>query len=108
VIDRSWVLTGHPISVAIQAVRVRAGNRDWSIDVRAVDIRRVDRHAGVVPGLAAATRLWVGFRLRRWVITLVQRYLTDGDHGLEPRSRRPQEETAQWIQSTRSLVAGQL
>jgi transposase InsO family protein len=26
---------------------------------------------------------------RRWVITLVQRYLTEGDVGLEPRSRRP-------------------
>lgn len=26
---------------------------------------------------------------RRWVITLVQRYLADGDAGLEPRSRRP-------------------
>src|SRR3954452_9628190 len=26
---------------------------------------------------------------RRWVITLVQRYLTDGDAGLQPRSRRP-------------------
>ena len=26
---------------------------------------------------------------RRWVITLVQRYLAEGDGGLEPRSRRP-------------------
>jgi transposase InsO family protein len=26
---------------------------------------------------------------RRWVITLVQRYLSEGDVGLEPRSRRP-------------------
>ena len=26
---------------------------------------------------------------RRWVITLVQRYLAEGDTGLEPRSRRP-------------------
>jgi len=26
---------------------------------------------------------------RRWVITLVQRYLTEGDAGLQPRSRRP-------------------
>jgi transposase InsO family protein len=26
---------------------------------------------------------------RRWVITLVQRYLSEGDAGLEPRSRRP-------------------
>src|SRR5947208_1361183 len=26
---------------------------------------------------------------RRWVITLVQRYLAEGDRGLEPRSRRP-------------------
>jgi transposase InsO family protein len=26
---------------------------------------------------------------RRWVITLVQRYLADGDAGLRPRSRRP-------------------
>lgn len=26
---------------------------------------------------------------RRWVITLVQRYLADGDAGLKPRSRRP-------------------
>lgn len=26
---------------------------------------------------------------RRWVITLVQRYLAEGDPGLEPRSRRP-------------------
>src|ERR687890_1131288 len=26
---------------------------------------------------------------RRWVITLVQRYLADGDAGLQPRSRRP-------------------
>jgi transposase InsO family protein len=27
---------------------------------------------------------------RRWVITLVQRYLAEGEAGLEPRSRRPQ------------------
>jgi len=27
---------------------------------------------------------------RRWVITLVQRFLAEGDAGLEPRSRRPQ------------------
>ena len=26
---------------------------------------------------------------RRWVITLVQRYLAEGDAGLQPRSRRP-------------------
>jgi transposase InsO family protein len=26
---------------------------------------------------------------RRWVVTLVQRYLAEGDAGLEPRSRRP-------------------
>jgi transposase len=26
---------------------------------------------------------------RRWVITLVQRFLADGDAGLVPRSRRP-------------------
>lgn len=26
---------------------------------------------------------------RRWVITLVQRYLADGEEGLQPRSRRP-------------------
>ena len=26
---------------------------------------------------------------RRWVITLVQRYLAEGDAGLRPRSRRP-------------------
>ncbi len=26
---------------------------------------------------------------RRWVITLVQRYLAEGDAGLAPRSRRP-------------------
>jgi transposase len=26
---------------------------------------------------------------RRWVITLVQRYLAEGETGLEPRSRRP-------------------
>jgi transposase len=26
---------------------------------------------------------------RRWVITLVQRYLAEGDAGLHPRSRRP-------------------
>src|ERR1700751_5509158 len=26
---------------------------------------------------------------RRWVITLVQRYLAEGDAGLSPRSRRP-------------------
>src|SRR5881275_1628454 len=26
---------------------------------------------------------------RRWVITLVQRYLDEGDAGLQPRSRRP-------------------
>jgi transposase InsO family protein len=26
---------------------------------------------------------------RRWVITLVQRYLAEGEHGLVPRSRRP-------------------
>ena len=28
--------------------------------------------------------------LRRWVVTLVQRFLAAGDAGLEPRSRRPQ------------------
>ena len=27
---------------------------------------------------------------RRWVITLVQRYLAEGEAGLQPRSRRPQ------------------
>lgn len=27
---------------------------------------------------------------RRWVITLVQRYLAEGQAGSEPRSRRPQ------------------
>jgi transposase InsO family protein len=27
---------------------------------------------------------------RRWVVTLVQRFLTEGEAGLEPRSRRPQ------------------
>ena len=26
---------------------------------------------------------------RRWVITLVQRYLAEGEAGLQPRSRRP-------------------
>ena len=26
---------------------------------------------------------------RRWVITVVQRYLAEGQEGLEPRSRRP-------------------
>ena len=26
---------------------------------------------------------------RRWVVTLVQRFLAEGDAGLEPRSRRP-------------------
>jgi len=26
---------------------------------------------------------------RRWVITLVQRFLAEGETGLEPRSRRP-------------------
>jgi transposase len=26
---------------------------------------------------------------RRWVVTLVQRYLAEGDAGLQPRSRRP-------------------
>jgi hypothetical protein len=26
---------------------------------------------------------------RRWVITLVQRFLADGEPGLQPRSRRP-------------------
>ena len=31
---------------------------------------------------------------RRWVITLVQRYLTEGDVGLQPRSRRPQRSPA--------------
>ena len=29
---------------------------------------------------------------RRWVITLVQRYLAEGEAGLQPRSRRPQHE----------------
>jgi transposase InsO family protein len=32
---------------------------------------------------------------RRWVITLVQRYLADGDPGLVPRSRRPLTSPAQ-------------
>ena len=31
---------------------------------------------------------------RRWVITLVQRYLAEGEAGLEPRSRRPQRSPA--------------
>lgn len=29
---------------------------------------------------------------RRWVITLVQRFLAEGQTGLEPRSRRPADE----------------
>ncbi len=28
---------------------------------------------------------------RRWVITVVKRYLAEGDAGLQPRSRRPQK-----------------
>ena len=32
---------------------------------------------------------------RRWVITLVQRFLAEGDTGLEPRSRRPRRSPAQ-------------
>ena len=32
---------------------------------------------------------------RRWVITLVQRYLAEGDAGLEPRSRRPRRSPGQ-------------
>ena len=35
---------------------------------------------------------------RRWVITLVQRYLAEGDAGLEARSRRP-------LSSPRRVVA---
>ena len=32
---------------------------------------------------------------RRWVITLVQRYLAEGDAGLAPRSRRPRSSPGQ-------------
>jgi transposase InsO family protein len=32
---------------------------------------------------------------RRWVITLVQRYLADGEAGLQPRSRRPRSSPGQ-------------
>jgi hypothetical protein len=38
---------------------------------------------------------------RRWVITLVQRYLAEGQAGLEPRSRRPRtspQRTAQVLE----------
>lgn len=38
---------------------------------------------------------------RRWVITLVQRYLAEGEAGLVARSRRPRtspQRTAQWLE----------
>jgi transposase InsO family protein len=41
---------------------------------------------------------------RRWVITLVQRYLADGDAGLEPRSRRPRTSPQQTAQAVEDEV----
>ncbi len=44
---------------------------------------------------------------RRWVVTLVQRFLAEGDAGLEPRSRRPKRIPGQLaIEVEDEIVAG--
>jgi transposase InsO family protein len=41
---------------------------------------------------------------RRWVITLVQRFLADGDAGLQPRSRRPHTSPARTAQTVEDEI----
>ncbi len=41
---------------------------------------------------------------RRWVITLVQRYLTEGEPGLAPRSRRPLTSPQRTVQATEDEI----
>ena len=47
-------LAGDPVVVAVQAVRIAAEHLHGSVDLRAVDVRRVRRHAAGVVGVAAA------------------------------------------------------
>jgi transposase InsO family protein len=41
---------------------------------------------------------------RRWVITLVQRFLTEGDTGLQPRSRRPTTSPHRTVQAVEDEI----
>jgi transposase len=41
---------------------------------------------------------------RRWVITLVQRFLTGGDAGLQPRSRRPHHSPGRTVQAVEDEI----
>jgi transposase InsO family protein len=41
---------------------------------------------------------------RRWVITLVQRFLTDGEAGLQPRSRRPHRSPGRTAQAVEDEI----
>src|SRR5215218_9178223 len=41
---------------------------------------------------------------RRWVITLVQRFLTGGDVGLQPRSRRPHHSPGRTVQAVEDEI----
>lgn len=41
---------------------------------------------------------------RRWVITLVQRFLADGEPGLAPRSRRPHSSPARTAQAVEDEI----
>jgi transposase InsO family protein len=41
---------------------------------------------------------------RRWVITLIQRYLAEGDAGLRPRSRRPRSSPQQTAQAVEDEI----
>src|SRR5690349_3787870 len=41
---------------------------------------------------------------RRWVITLVQRFLADGDAGLQPRSRRPHHSPGRTTQAVEDEI----
>ena len=43
---------------------------------------------------------------RRWVITLVQRYLAEGDEGLAPRSRRPGSSPQRTAQELEDEIVG--
>src|SRR3954453_13095862 len=43
---------------------------------------------------------------RRWVITLVQRFLTGGDVGLQPRSRRPHHSPGRTVQAVDDEIIG--
>src|SRR5215217_3327248 len=41
---------------------------------------------------------------RRWVITLVQRFLAEGEAGLQPRSRRPRHSPARTAQAVEDEI----